>query len=226
MNQTLMNNSKQMRYQVILLIHFNDVEQSMIGFLPQQQRSLSALRERSNHRRYARSGHRPPRSWRSDSRWPIGGAVEGGEVRVAGDFEVGWLRARREGGYAVVPSLPQICSIRSRYCKKKVTPKLDAAAVEDFFLPLAAASGSYSAAARILQAVKDAFMWHIGKKIPQLRHSMCHTKSSFSKKTMTKLLVRGKISHDPTFHMIPCYHIKKFEFLSFKKNQKQLCVLT
>jgi hypothetical protein len=37
MNQTLMNNNKQMRYQVILLIHFNDVEQSMIGFLPQQQ---------------------------------------------------------------------------------------------------------------------------------------------------------------------------------------------
>jgi hypothetical protein len=32
-----------------------------------------------------------------------------------------------------------------------VTPKLDVAAVEDFFLPLAAASGSYSAAARILQ---------------------------------------------------------------------------
>jgi hypothetical protein len=30
----------------------------------------------------------------------------------------------------------------------------------------------------------------------------------------------GKISHDPTFHIIPCYHIQKFEFLSSNKFQK------
>jgi hypothetical protein len=36
----------------------------------------------------------------------------------------------------------------------------------------------------------------------------------------------GKISHDPTLHMIPWYQIQKFKFPSFKKIQKQMCVLT
>jgi hypothetical protein len=90
------------------------------------------------------SGHPRPFPWRSGGQRLIGGAAEGGWRAVAGDFGVGWLRARTERRYATTPSLLQICNTRSRCCKKYEAPKSDAAAVGGVFLPLAAASNSYS----------------------------------------------------------------------------------